>query len=979
MRGLVVLVTILILASPAHAAYDYNTTIGQGISGNGTGQFNSPTAVVVDENGTVFVADSYNHRIQVFDSNFSYVKTIGSHGNATGQFEYPTGLALDSSGLLYVADKFNHRVQVFDADGDYVAQIGGDEGSASGQFSRPTGVSIAPNGDVYVADSNNHRVQVFNSSLSYKATIGGTYGEGNGQFKYPSAVHVSDKVYVTDEFNHRVQAFHVNGSFYKVLGGQGETEGKFYRPAGVLTGPSGRLYAADTENCRLQVFNSSLAYLASIGAGCGSANSQFLAPMRPSFGPDGRLYIADKGNHRVQVFLTDERGECVTSADCDDANACTIDACSGFPKACTSTLITACSSGDACCPSGCNLTTDADCTGCGDGSCNQDETIYTCGPSQNKTDCAVTCDFQYDCSILNETWDCGTSSFAPLGVGSCYVAACGDGHCNGPETKESCCEDCGPLEGQACHDGINYPLTNATCSTHSDCNATQSCKEEWCDTGAGLCFFPPVGNCIDLDGCCPAGCNITTDADCVECGDGVCSSGEGYETCCADCGCPALQTCALGSCHALTSKACLSDSTCDDSDACTLDFCYMEAYRCANIVSIEDCGGGDSCCPEGCNATTDSDCIPGECSVDSDCDDDNACTREACSGDPKTCSYTSITACGSPDACCPPGCTFLNDPDCRLVETCGDGYCIGTETNETCCSDCCTAEGYGCVNSSCQLILEDQCSSDEDCADDSACTIDSCEGSPKVCRHRPVEACSSGDACCPAGCDYTNDDDCEKPAACGDGVCEAGEDSSTCCTDCPCYGGYECIDNTCVSTTENVLRGRLSDSAELQEKLGEYKEKGYAVEGPVLAEEKDGVYRYAYAVTKGGEVLTLTGLVDEAGVISMEVEGEAGWLPHAAAVAMLLAVGSLVYLLVLRKKPELPAELIPEPEVKPVEKMAAESLKPAEEARPAIPVAEEALHHYAQSLLRQGYTRAQARQKLASEGYTQEQIDWALR
>jgi DNA-binding beta-propeller fold protein YncE len=91
-----------------------------------------------------------------------YLTEWGSYGSGPGQFNTPYGVAIDASGNVYVAETINHRVQVFSGSGVYLTQFGS-LGSGSGQFSQPTDVAVDVNGNIYVADHNNHRIQVFGS------------------------------------------------------------------------------------------------------------------------------------------------------------------------------------------------------------------------------------------------------------------------------------------------------------------------------------------------------------------------------------------------------------------------------------------------------------------------------------------------------------------------------------------------------------------------------------------------------------------------------------------------------------------------------------------------------------------------------------------------------------------------------------------------------------------------------------------------
>ena len=129
-----------------------------GRPGNGPGEFNRAEGLGVDAQDRLYVADSCNHRIQVFTSDGKFLRTYGRAGKAKGELSYPYDICVDEAGRQYVCEFGNSRIQVFDANDRPIEIIGG-PGIAPGQFNDPWSIALDSAGNLYVADSQNHRVE----------------------------------------------------------------------------------------------------------------------------------------------------------------------------------------------------------------------------------------------------------------------------------------------------------------------------------------------------------------------------------------------------------------------------------------------------------------------------------------------------------------------------------------------------------------------------------------------------------------------------------------------------------------------------------------------------------------------------------------------------------------------------------------------------------------------------------------------------
>lgn len=257
-----------------------------------------PSDVAVGRDGRIYVVDSGNHRIAVFQRGGKRLFTFGSRGGGTGQLRDPVGIGMDASGQVYVADKGNHRIQIFSADGAPVRAFAVNVG---GRAVAPVDVAVDSAGKtVHVTGNSNHKVMAFSPEGKLLHQWGGE-GVNRGEFRYPATVAVGTdgRVYVVDVLNTRVQVRDPNGSFYTV-GEWGVLPGQLFRPKGVALDRQGRVYVSDSYLDVVQVFSSAYQFLYVLGAG---GKPQVLTSAAGiAVDHDNRLYVAEMLKHRIAVF-----------------------------------------------------------------------------------------------------------------------------------------------------------------------------------------------------------------------------------------------------------------------------------------------------------------------------------------------------------------------------------------------------------------------------------------------------------------------------------------------------------------------------------------------------------------------------------------------------------------------------------------------------------------------------------------------------
>lgn len=274
------------------------------LAGTGTGGFSgdgqsaeraqlfAPHDVVVDGNGNILIADTYNHRIRRIDGQ-GVITTVVGNGNSElagdngpalqASLNGPQGIALDREGTLFIADTFNHVVRRVDRAGIITAFAGshaglaGDGGPAkTAQLSLPVAVAVGPDGAVYISDAGNNRIRRVNSDGTIQSAVG--FGPRSG----------------------------TAGPGFSGDGGPPE-KSKIFSAMDVEWSAAGNLYLSDSGNNRLRFI--CYGVITTI-AGSGSAGfsgdegkaltAALNTPQKIAVAKDGSVYIADRANHRIR-------------------------------------------------------------------------------------------------------------------------------------------------------------------------------------------------------------------------------------------------------------------------------------------------------------------------------------------------------------------------------------------------------------------------------------------------------------------------------------------------------------------------------------------------------------------------------------------------------------------------------------------------------------------------------------------------------
>ena len=254
-----------------------------------------PWGVAVNEQDEIAVSDSGNHKIHLFKSDGTHIRSFGGKGAEHGQLNSPSGTVYHGDNII-VAEQVNHRVQVLSRQGGYLRHFGG-EVSLDLQLDSPTGLSIDSDCNIIVPDKLNKLIKIFSTDGQFLNKLG-----TEGSFTEPfHCIQHENYLIVSDNGDHSVKILDRKGNFLYKFGKQGNADGEYNEPFCLSVDKAGHLLVCDSENHRIQVFDLSGKFVAKFGSK-GSGVGKFKAPISAAVLSDGKIVVSDNRNSRIQIF-----------------------------------------------------------------------------------------------------------------------------------------------------------------------------------------------------------------------------------------------------------------------------------------------------------------------------------------------------------------------------------------------------------------------------------------------------------------------------------------------------------------------------------------------------------------------------------------------------------------------------------------------------------------------------------------------------
>ena len=255
-----------------------------------------PWGVAVNKQDEIAISDVGNHKIHLFKSDGTHIKSFGEKGAQHGEFEWPCGIVFHGANIIVAEQSNNSRFQELSRQGGYLRHFGG-FGSLDHQLKSPTGLSIDSDGNMTVTDKGNKLIKIFSADGQFLNKFG-----TEGSFTKPfHCIQHDNCLIVSDIGDNCVKCFDRKGNFLYKFGKKGNADGEFNFAYCMSMDKAGHLMVCDTLNHRIQVFDVSGKFITKFGTK-GSGIGEFDQPVSVAVLSDGKIVVSDIKNSRIQIF-----------------------------------------------------------------------------------------------------------------------------------------------------------------------------------------------------------------------------------------------------------------------------------------------------------------------------------------------------------------------------------------------------------------------------------------------------------------------------------------------------------------------------------------------------------------------------------------------------------------------------------------------------------------------------------------------------
>ena len=249
--------------------------------------------IAVNKKDEIAVTDTADHCVYVFDKDGNCVRKTGSRGEKPGHFQHPRGVSYLNDSEILVADKYNHRIQQVDIQTGTVVKSFGKCGARKGEFKEPFDVCLDDEERIVVTEWGNNRIQVMSKERDSIFTFGDS---GPEKLNHPtSCIPYKNMFLVSDRDNNCIKAFDRSGNFLYKFGEEGDQDGEFDFPYGMLVDSNNNVLVCDQDNNRVQQFSLD-------GRFTGKSVTRLPYPAGIATAPDGRILVTTNIGNKVCIL-----------------------------------------------------------------------------------------------------------------------------------------------------------------------------------------------------------------------------------------------------------------------------------------------------------------------------------------------------------------------------------------------------------------------------------------------------------------------------------------------------------------------------------------------------------------------------------------------------------------------------------------------------------------------------------------------------